>query len=75
MSYFIWLEILFKIKERLLYRCYCKNSLTSSLINDLQNKDGLAIRYLRHPADLPACCDGCGADFTLQHGMDCKREA
>ena len=36
-------------------------------------KDGLAIRYLRHPADLSACCDGCGADFTLQQGMDCKK--
>ena len=36
-------------------------------------KDGLAIRYLRHPADLPACCDGCGAEFTLQHGLDCKK--
>ena len=35
-------------------------------------KDGLAIRYLWHPADLPACCDSCGADFTLQHSMDCK---
>eukprot|EP00731_Ephydatia_muelleri_P009682 Em0005g268a len=32
--------------------------------------DGLAISYLRH---LFACCDGCGADFTLQHGMDCKK--
>ena len=28
-------------------------------------KDGLAIHYLRHPADLHACCEGCGADFTL----------
>ena len=35
--------------------------------------DGLAICYLPHSANLPACCDGCGADFTLQHGMDCKK--
>ena len=41
--------------------------------NVLLHMNGLAIRYLRHPADLPACCDGCGADFTLQHGMDCKK--
>ena len=31
------------------------------------------VTYMQHPADLPACCDGCGADFTLQHGMDCKK--
>ena len=36
-------------------------------------RDGLAVCYLRHPADLPSCCDGCGAHFTLQHEMDCKK--
>ena len=35
--------------------------------------DGVAIHYLRHPAGLPVCYDGCGADFTLQHGMDYKK--
>ena len=47
MFYFIWLEIFFKIKERLLYylqnMCYCKNSLKPSLINDLQNKSYWAL--------------------------------
>ena len=27
---------------------------------------------LKYPLDLPSCC-GCGADLTLQHGMDCKK--
>ena len=32
-------------------------------------RDGFAVLYLQHPVDL----DGCGADFTLQHGVECKK--
>ena len=36
----------------------------------VQFRDGLA---LRHPSNLPGNCDGCGANFTLQHALDCKK--
>ena len=38
-----------------------------------QFRDQLAIRYHRVPIGLPAQCDGCGASFSLQHGLDCKK--
>ena len=22
---------------------------------------------------MPACCDGCGAQFSLEHALDCKK--
>ena len=38
-----------------------------------QFRDQLAIRYGRQPNSLPFHCDGCGALFTLQHGLDCHK--
>ena len=38
-----------------------------------QFRDQLAIRYHREPAGLPSTCDGCGAPFSLQHGLDCAK--
>ena len=35
--------------------------------------DQLAICYHHEPAGLPAECDGCGAPFSLQHGLDCMK--
>ena len=35
-----------------------------------------SIRYhhrYREPAGLPSTCDGCGAPFSLQHGLDCAK--
>ena len=38
-----------------------------------QFRDQLAIRYHREPAGLPSTRDGCGAPFSLQHGLDCAK--
>ncbi|KAL7552474.1 hypothetical protein ACHAWF_015727, partial [Thalassiosira exigua] len=35
-------------------------------------KDHVAVRYGRRPKGLPARCDGCGAGFTVEHGLNCK---
>ena len=36
-------------------------------------RDALAIRYHQPLAKLPADCDGCGAEFTLQHALDYRK--
>ena len=38
-----------------------------------QFQDQRAIRYHHEPSGLPASCDGCGAPFSLQHGLDCAK--
>ena len=38
-----------------------------------QFRQQLAIRYHCEPAGLPSTCDGCGASFSFQHGLDCAK--
>ena len=35
--------------------------------------DALANRYHQPLSKLPADCDGCGLEFTLQHALDCRK--
>lgn len=36
-------------------------------------RDAIAVRYGKEPSGLPELCDGCGVEFSLQHGLDCKK--
>ena len=39
----------------------------------MQFQDQLVIRYGHEPSFQPSICDGCGAPFSLQHGLDCHK--
>ena len=35
-------------------------------------RDGLAIRFGKHPRDLPDICDGCGIKTSMSHALNCR---
>mgnify|MGYP006186617991 CR=1 FL=1 len=35
--------------------------------------DNISLRYGMVPRGLPRKCDGCGAGFTVEHGLNCKK--
>ena len=38
-----------------------------------QFRYALHLRYCRTPPNLPTHCDGCGAQFSIAHGHECKK--
>ena len=42
-------------------------------LTDMEFRDALHLRYCRTPPNLPTHCDGCGAKFSIAHGLECKK--
>ena len=40
---------------------------------NLRFRGALHLRYCRTPPNLPTHCDGCGAKFSMAHGLECKK--
>ena len=36
-------------------------------------RDALHLRYCKTPPNLPTHCNGCGAKFSISHGLECKK--
>ena len=39
----------------------------------IEFRDAPALRYNRLLLKMSACCDGCGAQSSLEHALDCKK--
>jgi len=44
----------------------------NNVLGEGEFRDGLLMRYMSEPSDLPSHCDGCGKKFGLKHALDCK---
>ena len=47
------------------------SSRNDSSLSPREFRDGLAMRYAKPLLQLPSICDGCGAKFSLDHGLNC----
>ena len=45
---------------------------TDTILTAGQFRDALQLRYGSTPDALPRECDGCGKEFTVNHGLDCR---
>ena len=46
------------------------NGKNNTGLSPYEFRDGLAVRYGKALLNLPASCDGCGARFSAEHGMN-----
>ena len=44
-----------------------------TVLSPQEFRDGLAVRYNKPLLKLPGSCDGCGAAFSLDHGLNCAK--
>ena len=44
-----------------------------TVLSPQEFRNGLAMRYNKPLLNLPGSCDGCGAAFSLDHGLNCAK--
>jgi hypothetical protein len=44
-----------------------------SVLGNQEFQDGIRMRYMKVPKDLPSKCDGCNSDFSVSHAHQCKK--
>ena len=49
------------------------STINGTELSSQEFRDALLMRYSITPPDLPQNCDGCGARFSLQHALGCKK--
>ena len=47
--------------------------LNSTELNQEEFRDNLCLRYILIPQDIPATCDGCGKNFSIEHDLSCMK--
>ena len=47
--------------------------LSGTVLSYQEWHDNISLRYGKTPQGLPRKCDGCGAGFTVEHGLNCKK--
>jgi len=48
-------------------------SAAQTLLSALEFRDALCMRYGLEPPGLPSACDGCGAPFSKEHAVQCRK--
>ena len=49
------------------------NRLNGTMLSAEEWRDNARLRCDMRPNDLCSHCDGCGAGFTVEHGLSCKK--
>ena len=49
------------------------DDLNGTTLSAEEFRDNLRLRYGLKPLDLPELCDGCGAKFSAEHALSCKK--
>ena len=62
-----------RMKETGAWLAAIPDRLSGTVLSYQEWHDNISLRYGWTPNGLPRTCDGCGAGFTVEHGLNCKK--